>query len=108
MESIFGAEQTIDALCNDIVSHYEKNREKLLTGKVMMVAYSREIAMKIYRKILSIRPNRIENLKEAMLLRQVLSLCLSIVKTEDRLEAAFWKVVRILLTRISSNSHCIP
>lgn len=66
MESILGAEQTIDALCNDIVSHYEENREKLLTGKAMIVAYSREIAMKIYRKILSIRPNWTEKLAVVM------------------------------------------
>lgn len=66
MESILGAEQTIDALCNDIVSHYEENRENLLTGKAMIVAYSREIAMKIYHKILSLRPNWNEKLAVVM------------------------------------------
>lgn len=57
MDSILGAEQTIDALCSDIVMHYEQNRANILTGKAMIVAYSREIAMKIYKKILVLRPN---------------------------------------------------
>lgn len=56
MESVLGADETIDSLCIDIVEHYEKYRENLLTGKAMIVAYSRPIAMKIYRKILELRP----------------------------------------------------
>ena len=56
MESVLGADETIDSLCKDIVEHYEKYRENLLTGKAMIVAYSRTIAMKIYRKILELRP----------------------------------------------------
>ena len=36
---------------------YENNREYLLTGKAMIVAYSRFIAMKIYKRILELRPN---------------------------------------------------
>lgn len=57
MESVLGADSTIDSLCEDIVQHYEKNRANLLTGKAMIVAYSRPIAMKIYRRILEIRSN---------------------------------------------------
>jgi type I restriction enzyme R subunit len=57
MESVLGAESTIDSLVNDIVSHYENYRANLLTGKAMIVAYSRPIAMKIYRKILELRPD---------------------------------------------------
>jgi len=56
MESILGAEQTINALCEDIVKHYEKNRQYELTGKAMIVAYSRPIAISIYRKLLQMRP----------------------------------------------------
>ena len=56
MESVLGAESTINSLCTDIVEHYETNRANLLTGKAMIVAYSRPIAMKIYRKILEMRP----------------------------------------------------
>ncbi|MBR4664732.1 MAG: type I restriction endonuclease subunit R [Lentisphaeria bacterium] len=56
MESILGAPQTIDALCKDIVEHYENFRAQELTGKAMIVAYSRPIAMSIYRRILKMRP----------------------------------------------------
>ncbi|MDO4564959.1 MAG: type I restriction endonuclease subunit R [Clostridia bacterium] len=56
MESILGAEQTITALCEDIVKHYEDNRQYELTGKAMIVGYSRAIAMAIYRKLLELRP----------------------------------------------------
>lgn len=56
MDAIFGTPETIDALCTDIVSHYEGNRSDVLTGKAMIVAYSRPIAMKIYYRILELRP----------------------------------------------------
>ena len=56
MESVLGADSTIQSLCEDIVTHYEKCRANLLTGKAMIVAYSRPIAMKIYRKLLELRP----------------------------------------------------
>lgn len=62
MESILGADQTLEALVNDIIQHYEENREQELTGKAMIVAYSRAIAMKIYDKILEKRPNWTEKL----------------------------------------------
>lgn len=57
MESVLGADSTIDSLCSDIIEHYENNRANLLTGKAMIVAYSRAIAMKIYHRILEMRPN---------------------------------------------------
>lgn len=56
MEAILGNDSTIDSLVNDIIYHYEENREHLLTGKAMIVAYSRPIAMKIYEKIIELRP----------------------------------------------------
>ena len=56
METILGAETTIAALCEDIVGHYEDYRQHELTGKAMIVACSRPIAMSIYRKILELRP----------------------------------------------------
>lgn len=46
MESVLGADSTVQSLCEDIVTHYEKYRANLLTGKAMIVAYSRPIAMK--------------------------------------------------------------
>lgn len=57
METILGDDSTINSLVTDILDHYENNRANLLTGKAMIVAYSRPIAMKIYRKILECRPN---------------------------------------------------
>lgn len=56
MEAVLGADQTINSLVTDILDHYENNRESLLTGKAMIVAYSRPIALKIYHKILELRP----------------------------------------------------
>lgn len=56
MEAILGADETIDSLVCDILDHYENYRADLLTGKAMIVAYSRPIAMKIYRRILELRP----------------------------------------------------
>ena len=56
MEAVLGNENTINSLVCDILDHYENNRENLLTGKAMIVAYSRDIAMKIYKRILKLRP----------------------------------------------------
>ena len=56
MEAILGADQTIHSLVNDILGHYENYRAGILTGKAMIVAYSRPIAMKIYKRILELRP----------------------------------------------------
>lgn len=56
MEAVLGNDNTINSLVCDILDHYENNRENLLTGKAMIVAYSRPIAMKIYRRILELRP----------------------------------------------------
>ena len=56
MEAILGADQTIDSLVSDILDHYENYRANILTGKAMIVAYSRPIAMKIYKRILELRP----------------------------------------------------
>ena len=56
MEAILGANQTIRSLVDDILDHYENYRANLLTGKAMIVAYSRSIAMKIYKRILELRP----------------------------------------------------
>lgn len=55
MESILGADETVDELCQDIITHYE-DREHMLEGKAMIVAYSRTVAMKMYKRILELRP----------------------------------------------------
>ncbi len=66
MEAILGADQTIDSLVRDILGHYENHRADLLTGKAMIVAYSRPIAMKIYRRILELRPSWAEKIAVVM------------------------------------------
>lgn len=57
MEAILGADKTIDSLVRDILEHYESYRASLLTGKAMIVAYTRDIAIKIYHKLLELRPD---------------------------------------------------
>ena len=66
MEAILGNDNTINSLVTDILDHYENNRQNLLTGKAMIVAYSRPIAMKIYNKILEIRPDWTEKIGVVM------------------------------------------
>ncbi|MCD8345019.1 MAG: type I restriction endonuclease subunit R [Oscillospiraceae bacterium] len=66
MEAVLGNDETIDSLVRDILEHYENNREHLLTGKAMIVAYSRAIAMKIYNKILELRPTWTEKVAVVM------------------------------------------
>lgn len=66
MEAILGNDKTIESLVNDILDHYENHRENLLTGKAMIVAYSRPIAMKIYKRILELRPEWTDKVKVVM------------------------------------------
>lgn len=66
MEAILGAEQTIESLVGDILDHYENYRAGILTGKAMIVAYSRPIAMKIYKRILELRPDWTEKVGVVM------------------------------------------
>ena len=66
MEAVLGNDNTINSLVCDILDHYENNRENLLTGKAMIVAYSRSIAMKIYKRILKLRPDWTEKVGVVM------------------------------------------
>ena len=66
MEAILGNEKTINSLVDDILNHYENYRENLLTGKAMIVAYSRSIAMRIYERILHERPSWTEKVAIVM------------------------------------------
>lgn len=79
MEEILGNEATINSLVCDILDHYENNRANLLTGKAMIVAYSRPIAMKIYRRILELRPTWTEKV--------------GVVMTSDNKDPEEWKEV---------------
>lgn len=66
LEAVLGNDKTINSLVTDILDHYENYRENLLTGKAMIVAYSRAIAMKIYRRIMELRPNWSEKVAVVM------------------------------------------
>ena len=82
-EEVLGNENTINSLIDDILKHYEENRENLLTGKAMIVAYSRPIAMKIYRRILELRPDWAEKNKEKI----------AVVMTSDNNDPEDWRDV---------------
>ena len=56
LDAIFATPQVIDSLCKDIIDHYENYRSDVLTGKALIVAYSREVAMKIYYRMVELRP----------------------------------------------------
>ena len=66
MEELLGADETINSLVSDIINHYEKYRQYELTGKAMIVAYSRPIAIKIYKRIMELRPSWTEKVKCVM------------------------------------------
>lgn len=66
LEVLLGDDHTIDTLVRDIIKHYEENRANLLTGKAMIVALTRGIAIKIYRKMLELRPDWTEKVKVVM------------------------------------------
>ncbi|MBE7709532.1 MAG: type I restriction endonuclease subunit R, partial [Cyanobacteria bacterium SIG32] len=82
-EELLGNENTINSLVDDILKHYEENRENLLTGKAMIVAYSRPIAMKIYRRILELRPDWAEKNREKI----------AVVMTSDNNDPEDWRDV---------------
>lgn len=66
LEVLLGEDATIDTLVKDIIQHYEQNRAQELTGKAMIVALTRSIAIKIYRKMLELRPQWTEKVKVVM------------------------------------------
>ena len=66
MEAILGNERTIASLVDDILDHYENYRADLLTGKAMIVAYSRAIAIEIYKRIIKLRPSWTEKVAIVM------------------------------------------
>jgi type I restriction enzyme R subunit len=56
LEAIVGAEDRLDLIAADIVDHWEKRRAALF-GKGMIVAMSRRIAVRLYEKIVALRPD---------------------------------------------------
>ena len=66
MDALLGNDATVNDLVSDIIAHYEDNRQYVCCGKAMIVAYSRPIAMKIYKRILELRPDWTEKVKVVM------------------------------------------
>lgn len=56
LEAIVGAEARLDLIARDIVDHWEKRRSAML-GKGMIVTMSRRIAVRLYEKIVELRPD---------------------------------------------------
>lgn len=56
LEAIVGAEERLDLIAADIVQHWEKRRDALF-GKGMVVVMSRRIAVRLYEKIVALRPD---------------------------------------------------
>lgn len=55
LEAIVGSDERLDLVAQEIVDHWEKRREGLV-GKGMIVAMSRKIAVRLYDKIVALRP----------------------------------------------------
>lgn len=55
LEAIVGAEARLDLIAQDIVTHWEARRANLL-GKAMIVCMSRAICVRLYDKIVALRP----------------------------------------------------
>ena len=55
LEAVVGAEDRLDEVARDIVEHWEKRRE-VMVGKGLIVAMSRRIAVRLYAKIVALRP----------------------------------------------------
>lgn len=66
LEEVLSADATIDSLVRDIIQHYEENRANELTGKAMIVALTRKVGIKIYQKMLELRPDWKEKVKVVM------------------------------------------
>ena len=66
LEEVLGAPETINSLADDILYHYTAYRQQELTGKVMIVAFNRRIAMKIYNRILELRSDWTNKVKVVM------------------------------------------
>ena len=56
LEAIVGSESRLDLVARDIVDHWEKRSDSML-GKGMIVTMSRRIAVRLYEKIITLRPD---------------------------------------------------
>lgn len=55
LEALVGADARLDAIAQDIVTHWEKRRATM-AGKAMIVTMSRRIAVSLYNRIVALRP----------------------------------------------------
>lgn len=65
MEQIICDHDRIHAVVEDLIEHYEE-RENLVAGKAMVVAYSRKAAFAMYKEMLAIRPDWTNKVKMVM------------------------------------------
>lgn len=79
LEEILSSDKTISTLCADILKHYKETRAQLLSGKAMIVAYSRPIAIKIWNEIIKQSPDMKGKIK--------------VVMTSDNNDPEEWRVV---------------
>jgi type I restriction enzyme R subunit len=56
LEALVGAEERINLIAQDIVTHFE-NRQSSLDGKAMIVCMSRRICAELYKAIVTLRPD---------------------------------------------------
>ena len=59
MKEIVGHEDRLDAIARDFIMHYENRIKESSTvlGKALFVCYDRDIAFKLYKKIIELRPD---------------------------------------------------
>lgn len=65
MEQVISNDDRIRELIKDLIAHYEE-RENLVKGKAMIVAYSRRAAFKMYKEIIKQRPQWENKVKMVM------------------------------------------
>ncbi|QQD72708.1 type I restriction endonuclease subunit R [Acidithiobacillus ferrivorans] len=56
LEALVGAPKRVEQIAADILDHWEK-RKSILSGKAMIVAMSRRIAVELYNAITKLRPD---------------------------------------------------
>lgn len=66
LEEVLGAPETINSLVDDIIMHYTNYRQNEVTGKAMIVAFNRKIAMRIYSRMLELQPDWKNKVKVVM------------------------------------------
>ncbi len=83
-EAIVGNGERVKEVAFDIVNHFEKRSSIIRNGKGMIVAMSREIAVKLYDEIIKLKPEwHNEDLKKGVL---------KVVMTSSSSDPASWQI----------------